>query len=163
MTTPTNELPLDDLSGLALDDVQVGIGAGTFRGVVKNIKKILHEKDGVQIPYLIFTFQSRENKADTIDDWKRCGRDSAGAWENADNDRRFLKMRIMSLGVPEDKVGSVPLKTLIGTPVVFSVKINGQYKNVSFVQYDDGDADSVGNMLGESNGDSQAAKSAFDF
>lgn len=163
MTTPTNELPLDDLSGLALDDVQVGIGAGTYRGVVKNIKKILHEKDGVQIPYLIFTFQSRDNKADTIDDWKRCGRDSAGAWENADNDRRFLKMRIMSLGVSEENVGSVPLKTLIGTPVVFTVKINGQYKNVSFVQYDDGDSESVGSMLGGDESNNSQAKSAFDF
>ena len=51
--------------------------------------------------------------------------------------KRWLKRRILSLGVKEDEVSTFNLADVIGLPVAFTIKTNGQYKNIVTVELRD--------------------------
>lgn len=46
----------------------------------------------------------------------------------------WYKKRWTDLGTPEAEVGKADVKTLVGKPVIFGIKTNGEYKNISFVE-----------------------------
>lgn len=57
---------------------------------------------------------------------------------NAELKRSFLKKRILSLGVPESKIGQVNPNDLIGTEVSLTIKHKDGYQNVGNVDLAEG-------------------------
>lgn len=80
--------------------------------------------------YVIFQYKIEDDgpyNGAEISEWKSA--------DPSDDERKkgWLKQRLISLGVPEDRVDEVEPDDIIGTKVVLQVKQNGQYTNVNRV------------------------------
>jgi hypothetical protein len=121
-----------DWAGL---DVANEPGAGTYRCfLVKS--EIRTKKDDTKswvFSYKVAPGQPEEGK--TKDDWRPLPQTSNGhfASEKDATFARFLKQRLMELGVPEERIGSVVPKDLQGLECFVTITVNGQYKNVTKV------------------------------
>jgi hypothetical protein len=155
-----------DLSNvnLNLNDVSVGITPGDHVGKVTDAKVIKTKKkdapEGVMAYQLVITYRS--NEGDSVSEFKKLGiSEWPGEGIKPDDDhetsRKWLKSRLVNLGVREEDCDTVikSVGQLIGTPVQFSIKMNGEYTNVSFVKLYQDDA-SVGQIL-SGNGQPAAA------
>jgi hypothetical protein len=58
--------------------------------------------------------------------------------ENAEMKKSFLKRRVLSLGVPEDKINSLQPNDVVGIKVAMSIVHRNGYQNVGTVTVDDG-------------------------
>jgi len=116
------------LAGLGLDEVVDGLAAGVYKGNVFNAK--VQDLPG-KGKFLIFTYKVNDPDSryhgESVDEWFSLD-------PNATNvKKRFLKQRLESLDVPESRFSSFNPNDVIGTDVFFTVKINGQYTNVTKV------------------------------
>lgn len=108
--------------------------ASTYRGFVYDAK-VVNYKDAAKGRALVLTYKINDDESEhngkTVDEWKQC---------NSFDDptkKAWLKRRLMSLGVPEDRLSQVNPADLVGTEVFFTTKKNGDYTNVSFVKLAD--------------------------
>lgn len=130
------------LADVGLDSVEADpnhLPDATYLGYLTDCK-IVHYKDAAKGKAVVFTYKVDEgdHKGKVIDEWK-----SANSFDDAQK-KGWLKQRIISLGVPESRVGAVNPDDLIGTAVKFSVKAKGEYRNVTFVALrDETEADTV--------------------
>jgi hypothetical protein len=86
-------------------------------------------KDAAKGKRLVLTYKifDGDHKGKTIEEWKGINKfDSA-------RDKAWLKSRMLSLGVPEDKINSISPDDLTGIAVRITKKQNGQYRNVTNV------------------------------
>lgn len=63
----------------------------------------------------------------TIDEWKNCDPTAS------DRDKSWLKQRLKTLGVPEERFANLNPDDLVGIAVRITTKRNGQYRNVTNV------------------------------
>jgi len=131
MTTPT--VPNSDagvLANLGLDEVPDGLPDGVYPGFVYDAKIVdLKNNKGRS---LVFTYKVDQPGStlhgETIDEFKSIN-------PGDDNTKkRFLKQRLESLGVPSTRFNVFQPKDVVGLAVSFTVKTNGEYKNVSKVE-----------------------------
>jgi hypothetical protein len=173
-TTPTGngdapkieEVELDNLGFLNLSDVSVGITPGSHKGKITGAKVVLNVKKdaagnetNAKAMKLNLTYQTEGG--DSISEFKNLGvlvmpdgsrqpdmtHNAKAGKPQHEVDRKWLKSRLMNLGVAEADVDRIKPQQLIGTPVILTVSQQGQYMNVSFVKIDD-DARAIGATVG---------------
>lgn len=127
----------------ALDD-------GTYKGVVEKCE-VKDSKDGSKkglfITYMVDDADSKMNGRRATE-WKTIPQSKDE--EDADRAASFLKQRLLSFGIPADRINSFTPEDAIGVDVVFSVKKNGEYTNVTRVARPDtggGSTSSAGNAF----------------
>jgi hypothetical protein len=143
------ELDLED----AADD-PFATPLGTFGCVVKECKlstsdskfvKVNGEDDttkplrGLSLIYQIN--DGGDNDGDTISEYKSIPYGS----ESVEDKRAlsFLKQRLLSLGVPQERINSVQPEELEGTDCFVTTKKRGEYTNVTEVKVNSGDVSFV--------------------
>lgn len=158
------EVELDNLGFLNLGGVSVGITPGSHKGKITAAKVILNPKNkeepnGVKSMKLNITYQTEGG--DSISEFKNLGvlvmpdgsrqpdmtHNAKAGKPQHEVDRKWLKSRLMNLGVAEADIDRIKPQQLIGTPVILTVAQSGQYMNVSFVKIDD-DARAIGQVTG---------------
>lgn len=120
--------------------------ASTYKGFLFDAK-VVNYKDAAKGRALVLTYkiadEDSEHNGKTVDEWKQC---------NSFDDptkKAWLKRRLMSLGVPEDRLSQVNPADLVGTAVFFTTKKNGEYTNVTFVKKaDEGDTTATAGSSG---------------
>lgn len=132
MTMPT-QTDGNPLAGLGLENVPDGLPEGAYPGNLYDVKVIEHKGEKTGKKSLVFTYKVNNpghvTHGETIDDFKSCNAD------DSNQQKRFLKMRLESLGVPESRFSDPTwMQAVIGLDVYFTVKKNGQYTNVSKVE-----------------------------
>lgn len=127
---------LSDLGLDKIDDDPNEVPAGKYTGFLFDAR-VVELKDAAKGKRLVLTYKVADegaHKGKTVDEWK-----SVNPFDDA-RTKGFLKQRMKSLGVPEERLGSITPDDLIGTPVNFTVKKNGEYTNVTFVEVRDGNS-----------------------
>lgn len=119
------------LADLELDKVEDDPNAfpdGTYNAYLTEAK-VVSLKDVAQGKRLVLTYKiyDGDHKGKAIDEWK-----SINKFDDA-RTKAFLKKRLLSLGVPEEKLASVQPSDLAGIAVRITKKQNGQYANVTNV------------------------------
>lgn len=125
-----------DLDVEAAADDPFAVDDGTYNGTItkceakptKNGDKI-----GLTLEYTITDEGPMAGRK--VSEWKHIPRSGD---ENAANAASFLKQRLISIGVPADRINSFEPEDALGTDVVFTVKKNGEYTNVTRVALPDG-------------------------
>lgn len=124
-----------DLDVASAEDNPWAVPANTYEADVfeVEVKKDRNEKPGLMIVYKI---SSGDHKGKTVSEWKVIPQPADPKNPTADEKKAtsYLKQRLASLGVPESRMNSVDTNDLLGTPVVVTVKVNGEYTNVSKVE-----------------------------
>lgn len=125
-----------DLDWDSVSDDPFGVGEGTFNAVVSKVER-KESKDGTKVG-LVFTYtveSDDENNQKNVQEWK-----TVPEIENPSNmtaeERQalsFVKQRLKSLGIPEDRMNAITPEDLEGIPVTIVTKKNGEYTNVSKV------------------------------
>jgi hypothetical protein len=92
-------------------------------------------KDAEKGNALILTYKiddpnQPDHKGKTIQEWFSI----SNVPSNTAQKKGFLKRRLESLGIPESRHNDVEVSDLIGLPVIFSKKRNGDYNNVTYVE-----------------------------
>jgi uncharacterized protein involved in high-affinity Fe2+ transport len=119
------------LADLGLDEIDDDPNAfpdGTYNAYLTEAK-VVALKDAAKGKRLVLTYKifDGDHKGKTIEEWKGINKfDSA-------RDKAWLKSRMLSLGVPEDKINSISPDDLTGIAVRITKKQNGQYRNVTNV------------------------------
>lgn len=140
--TTTDNTGVDNgiLSDLGLGDVPDGLAVGTYKGNVYGCK-VQTLKDVSKGKSLVFTYKVNDPESsyngETIDEWKSINKFDTNV------KKRFLKERLVSLGIPETRFDQFRPDDVIGLDVFFTVKKNGQYTNITDVTLIEGDASSV--------------------
>lgn len=127
------------LDGLSLKDAPSDPNAipnSTYDAVVSNVelKESGENSKKPGHPYLVFTYriQGGDYANAEIQEWKSV---------HPDDDQRqkgFLKQRLLSLGIPEDRVDDVDADDLIGIDVKITTRMKDGFVNISKVVVDDG-------------------------
>lgn len=150
---PLAPQPANGLAGQAgggfLNDLGVDWGGvstsnapsdGTHHGYLTKAE-VRTKKDTTKSLVLTYRVADGENEqGKTIDEWKSLPITVQGptgprfATEDDERNARFLKQRLISLGVPEDRINTLNPGDLQGTEVYFTVKSKGEYTNVTFVK-----------------------------
>ncbi len=117
------------LADLDLENVEEDPNAfpeGTYKAYLTDAK-VVTMKDAAQGKKLVLTYKifEGEHKGKTLDEWK-----GINSFDDA-RTKAFLKQRLLSLGVPENRLSSVSLEDLTGIALRFTMKKNGTYKNVT--------------------------------
>lgn len=131
--------------GLGLETVKVEqantLPDGQYIGFVSEAK-IVTKKDGNLALVITYTVRDEdsENNGKRQVEWRTFPRmiDVDGvqryAEEKDERDARFLKMRLLSLGIKEDEIPGLDVTDIQGTPVKFTVRTNNGYKNIRWVE-----------------------------
>jgi len=84
---------------------------------------------------LEFTIDEGEHKGKTVTEWKQIPKPADPKNPSPEDLKAmsFIKQRMLSLGVPRDRINTTNPSDLIGTKVVISVKNKGGYTNVKDV------------------------------
>lgn len=123
------------LADLGLDEVESDpnhLPDATYLGYLTKVK-VQPYKDKAKGKAIILTYKvsDGEHKDKTVDEWK-----SANSFDEP-RKKAWLKQRLLSLGVPESRMNAVNPDDLVGTAVLFTVKKNGDYINVTSVKLRD--------------------------
>jgi hypothetical protein len=118
------------LAELGLENVDEDPNAfpdSTYNAYVTDAKivKVNDQKEDRLV--LTYTLADGEHKGKQIDEFKNCDKTA-----NA-RDLAWLKSRLKSLGVPEEKLSSINLDDLKGIAIRITTKKKGQYRNVTNV------------------------------
>jgi hypothetical protein len=117
----------DDLDVANAKNVSFIVPPGTYEAIVSNCETKLTKdgrKTGLNITYTIT--QEGQYKGRSIMEWQRVPKSSdldildPQARETA---LGYLKKRMLSLGVAEDKINSVEASELIGIPVAIGIRV----------------------------------------
>lgn len=124
-----------DLDIANAEDNPFAVPDNTYEAYVTNAKVGLTkagDKLGLTIEYSI---DGGDQNGKKVSEFKHVPR-SNDVMEPAIRARAasFLKMRLSSLGVPDDKMNELDPTDLIGTPVVITVKTKDGYTNVNRVE-----------------------------
>ncbi len=131
-----------DIAGA--DDLAKGIPAGTYPAVVFDVRTEVGSKANPDGNFLIieyavdgYEFPAREKK------WIPTDAEVAAQPKEAKLARSFLKDRLLSLGVPPERLNAVGPENLIGIEVTITMRERNGYTNVSRVAVRDGSEASV--------------------
>ena len=135
-----------DLDIASAADDPFSVDPGTYHATVSEVK-VKGSKDqtkkGLQITYTILTCDENPAMAGrTVSEWKTIPEPDDPKNPTADDAKAmsFLKMRLLSLGIPENRMNTVEFVDLQGVEVVITVEKNNGYTNVKRVElYDDSD------------------------
>jgi len=85
---------------------------------------------------LIYKISEGEYADRQVQEWKQIPQpeDPKNLSEDEKRSLSYLKSRILSLGIPEERVNSVQPEDLIGTEVVITLVTKGEYQNVRKVE-----------------------------
>ena len=119
------------LADLGLDEIDEDpnrLPDGPYNAYLTDAK-VVTLKDAAKGKRLVLTYKIADgpHKGKIIDEWK-----GINAFDDA-RSKAFLKQRILSLGVPEDKISTLDLNDLVGLEVRITKKQNGQYQNINNV------------------------------
>jgi hypothetical protein len=123
----------------------------TYKCFLFDIKKgatAKGDKDGVTFIYRI---GDGNYEGEDVREWLEIPRVAADAKPTPDQEKKFgrIKARLVSLGVPAERVGTVDAEDLIGTKVYVTTKTNNGYVNVNKVTLDtEGDTSSADSPFG---------------
>lgn len=124
-----------DLDLANAEDNPFAIPDNTYEAWVTEAKVALTkagDKLGLTVTY---TIDGGEKNGSKVSEFKQVPRAGDDLDETARNRARsFLKMRLSSLGVPDDKMNTLDPTDLLGTPVVIVVKTKDGYTNVTKVE-----------------------------
>lgn len=130
-----------DLDVASAEDNPWAVPANTYEATVYevNVKQDKNKNNGLAIIYKI---SSGDHAGKTVSEWKVIP--SPADPKNPTPDEKkatsYLKQRLASLGVPESRMNTVDTNDLLGTEVTVTVKVNGDYTNVSRVEPRSGSA-----------------------
>lgn len=126
-----------DLDIASAADNPFEIPANSYEATVTDVRVGKTRDESKVGMTFIYTIQSGEYEGQDITEWKQIPTPADPHNLTTDEKRSmsFLKQRLLSLGVPEDRMNSVKEDELIGADVVVTVKPgkNG-YTNVSRVE-----------------------------
>jgi len=117
-----------DWTGL---DVNNEPPAGTHHGfIVKS--EIRNKKDGTKSWVFSYRVADGEHEGKVKEDWRPIPQVANGKFidDKQVTFARFLKQRLMELGVPEERVGTVTPADVQGTEVYFTIQEKNGYRNV---------------------------------
>lgn len=117
------------LAGLGLDEVPDRLPETEYAGFVFDLK-VVNYKDTAKGKAIVMTYKVADGKfkGETQDHWQ-----SANAHDGMQQ-KKFLKQMFTNIGVPESKINSVTKEDVVGTPVFFTIKHNGNFVNVTNVK-----------------------------
>lgn len=117
------------LNDLALDQVETDPADGVYRAFVYDVKTVNY-KDTAKGKAVVFTYRIADGKfkGEDVQEWK-----SANSFDD-NTKKKWLKARILSLGVPESRLTNLDPQDLVGLEVMITLKKNGQYLNVNKVE-----------------------------
>ncbi len=141
-------------SSLGLSNVEAdpnSIPDGRYEGKVLRSQYVHVPKSNTVSHVITYQVTSGDHKGASRDEWFRLGTGPQFAEDGktivgldeftmSDQQKSWYKKRFLDLGVPEDKVDSVEPGDLVGIPVAFGVKRNGEYVNVNFAEKMTGEA-----------------------
>lgn len=121
------------LNDLGLDDVNPDpnyIADGLYRAFVYGSEVRTKQSTGGKSWVLTYKVAPDQKHAgQTQQEWF----DLDPKGDNAELKRSFLKKRVLSLGVPESKIGSIQPNDLVGIEVSLKIVHKGSYQNVGDV------------------------------
>lgn len=121
-----------DLDVQAAADDPFAIDDGTYTAVVTG-SEVKQNKDGNK-NFLVLEYTIEDDGAMSgrkASEWKNIPEPGD---DNADRSASFLKQRLLSLGVPADRINSFEPEDALGVTVVISVKNKDGYANVNKVE-----------------------------
>lgn len=125
------------LNDLGLEDVNADpnyIADGKYRAFVYN-SEVRTKKDDSKSWVLSYKIaDGQKHSGQQQQEWFDLNPQGA----NAELKRSFLKRRVLSLGVPESKIGSVQPNDLIGLEVSITIKHKDGYQNIGNVELVEG-------------------------
>jgi hypothetical protein len=128
-----------DLDVASADDNPWAVPANTYEADVYlvEVKTDKNENKGLSILYKI---SSGDHEGKTVSEWKIIPQpaDLNNLTPEENKARSYLKMRLASLGVPEERMNDVNVNDLMGLPVTVKVTVNGEYTNVTRVELRNG-------------------------
>jgi len=134
-----------DLDIEAASDNPFEIPADKYGCAVTKVEKKRNNDDTAD--FLVFTYTIEEGAADSaigqdVAEWKKIP--ASNDEEGAERAKSFIKQRLLSLGVPENRVNTVNPDDLLGVKVWATIKPgkNG-YPSVSKVELQDASSSSV--------------------
>lgn len=118
-----------DLDIASADDDPFAIPDNTYDCYLTDVK-VAPTKNGDKTGMtLIYTIDDGAHKGKQIQEWRRIP-DAAHPQEDDERAKSYLKSRMLSLGVPENRINSVTADDLIGAHVHVTVKNSNGYTNV---------------------------------
>ena len=139
-----------DLDLEAAADDPFAIDDGTYEAVITAAEVKMNKKETDN--YLVLTY-TIPNYLDgdsnrKVQEWKKIPKASD---PDKDRDASYLKQRLLSIGVPNERINSFEPEDALGADVVITVKSKDGYTNVQRVALSDGGngfgADSGGNAF----------------
>lgn len=131
MTEPTTTQPVGLTSDLGLESVPDALPDATYSGYVVDLR-VVNAKPPKTGRSLVFTY--RNDAPGTPLDGERVDEFKSANPGDTTQQKRFLKQRLESLGIPESRMSSLTKEDVVGKAVFFTMKTNGQYHNVSKVE-----------------------------
>lgn len=139
------------IGSLGLDDVQSDPNAlpdGRWAGEVFKSELVNNKKNSTVAHVITYKVTEGKRKGAQRTDWNTLGKDPVFA-EGHDGDfahlesmtntmddtaKRWYKKIFTDLGIPEAEVSNTSPEDLVGLPVTFGTKKNGEWINISFVE-----------------------------
>lgn len=124
-----------DLDVASASDNPWAVPANTYEANVytAEVKRDKNEALGLE---LIYKISSGDHEGKTVREWKIIPEPADPKNLTADENKAasYLKMRLLSLGIPESRMNSMDVNDILGTEVVIKVTVNGEYTNVARVE-----------------------------
>ena len=125
-----------DLDVQAAADDPFAVDDGTYNATISacEVKPTKDEsKTGLILTYQITDEGNMAGRK--VSEWKQIPKPGDA---NADNAASWLKQRLLSIGIPADRINSFEPEDALGIDVVITVKNNNGYANVNKVTLSDG-------------------------
>ncbi len=123
-----------DLDVASASDNPWLVPANTYECTVytAEVKRDKNEVLGLE---LIYKISSGEHEGKTVREWKQIPEpaDPKNLTPDEKKATSYLKMRLLSFGVPESRMNSMNINDILGLDVIVKVTLNGDYTNVSRV------------------------------
>lgn len=126
------DVDLDDVSGDPFE-----IKDGTHKAVVSGfeLKESNAGNKGISITYSLSDPDDPSHGL-TVKEWKALPSETMDT-TTLKNTKNWLKQRLLSLGVPENRCNTVTAEDVMGVQVVVTTKKNGDFTNVNRVALDE--------------------------
>lgn len=125
-----------DLDLASASDDPFSVDDGTYEAVVTKaeVRKNKNETDNFLV--LEYTIEDDGNMSGRkVSEWKKIPKQDA---EDFDRAASFLKQRLLSIGIPNERINTFEPDDALGASVVITVKTKDGYANVNKVALSDG-------------------------